>query len=79
MKPSQPAPPQRSRRRRRRGCVPPPGLPRWLVALAWAMVAMTVIVLFGVWPLSGGDLLMHLTLGRWIWHHGTVLKRIYDV
>jgi hypothetical protein len=31
-----------------------------------------VPVLFGVWPLSGGDLIMHLTVGRWSWEHGRV-------
>jgi hypothetical protein len=31
-----------------------------------------VVVLFGVWPLRGGDLVMHLTVGRWIWEHGWV-------
>jgi hypothetical protein len=46
--------------------------PRWLVILAWGSVGLTVMLLFGVYPLTGGDLLMHLTVGRWIWTHGAV-------
>jgi hypothetical protein len=35
-------------------------------------VAAAVVVLFAVWPLSGADLVMHLTVGRWIWEHSAV-------
>jgi hypothetical protein len=54
--------------------LPPAGadLPRWLLILAGGSVIVAVIIFFGVWPLSGGDLLMHLTVGRWIWDHGAV-------
>jgi hypothetical protein len=51
---------------------PDPPLPPWLMLLAWLSVALAVVVLFGVWDLRGGDLLKHLTLGRWIWTHGAV-------
>jgi hypothetical protein len=47
-------------------------VPRWLVALALVSVVCAVVVLFGLWPLAGADLLMHLTVGRWIWEHGWV-------
>jgi hypothetical protein len=40
--------------------------------MALASIALAVVVLFGVWPLSGGDLVMHLTVGQWIWQHGWV-------
>jgi hypothetical protein len=48
------------------------GLPRRLTWLAWATVALAVVVLFGVWPLSGADLWMHVVVGRWTWQHGDV-------
>ena len=50
------------------------GLPRWLLWLAWGTLACAVINLFGLWPLQGGDLPEHLTVGRWIWANGTVPK-----
>jgi hypothetical protein len=49
---------------------PMPPIPRWLRWVSWGSVALAVVALFGIWPLSGGDLLMHLTLGRWIVPHG---------
>jgi hypothetical protein len=51
---------------------PMPSIPRWLRWVSWGSVALAVVVLFGIWPLSGSDLLMHLTLGRWIVQHGSV-------
>jgi hypothetical protein len=47
-------------------------LPRWQTAAAWVSLACAVVTLFGLWPLAGLDLWMHLTLGRWIWAHGWV-------
>ncbi len=41
-----------------------PDLPRWLIWLAWGSLAATVVLLFECWPLTGGDLLIHLTVGR---------------
>jgi hypothetical protein len=35
-------------------------------------LALAVVVLFGVWPIQGGDLLEHLTVGRWVWQHAAV-------
>jgi hypothetical protein len=40
--------------------------------LALGSLLLAVVVLFGMWPLSGGDLLMHVIVGRWIWQHGEV-------
>jgi len=53
---------------RHRVTAPPP--PRWLTTLAWLSLGCTVVVLFGVWPLMGGDLWMWLTVGRYTWEHG---------
>jgi hypothetical protein len=47
-------------------------LPRWQITVAWVTVVCAVVMLFGVWPLTGLDLWMHLTVGRWIWAHGWV-------
>jgi hypothetical protein len=47
----------------------PPGWLAWLVRVS---VGCAVVVLFGVLPLHGGDLWMHLTVGRWIWQHRAV-------
>jgi hypothetical protein len=44
--------------------------PRWLMPVAWLSLGLAVIVLFGVWPISGGDLWMWLTMGRYTWEHG---------
>jgi hypothetical protein len=49
---------------------PPPSQPRWLPWLAWLSVGLAVVVCFGVWLLTGGDLTMWLTVGRWTWEHG---------
>ena len=32
-------------------------------------LAGAVFLLFGLWPALGGDLFMHLTVGRWTWQH----------
>ena len=47
-------------------------LPRWQTTASWLSLGCAVVTLFGLWPLAGLDLLMHLTLGRWIWAHGWV-------
>jgi hypothetical protein len=47
-------------------------LPRWQMTAAWVSLGCAVVTLFGLWPLAGLDLWMHLTLGRWIWAHGGV-------
>src|SRR5919109_5211051 len=47
-------------------------LPRWQTIAAWLSLVCAVVALFGLWPLAGLDLWMHLTLGRWIWAHGWV-------
>jgi hypothetical protein len=47
-------------------------LPHWQASAAWLSLVCAVVVLFGVSPLAGSDLWMHLTLGRWIWAHGWV-------
>ena len=47
-------------------------LPRWQTTAAWLTLGCAVVMLFGVWPLTGLDLWMHLTVGRWIWAHGWV-------
>jgi hypothetical protein len=47
-------------------------LPRWQTTTAWVSLGCAVVTLFGLWPLAGLDLWMHLTLGRWIWAHGGV-------
>ena len=47
-------------------------LPRWQTTAAWLSLGCAVVTLFGLWPLAGLDLWMHLTLGRWIWAHGWV-------
>jgi hypothetical protein len=44
--------------------------PRWLSLLALLSAACAVVALFGLWPVYGFDLFMHLTVGRWIWHRG---------
>src|SRR5262245_36798408 len=49
-------------------------LPRWQTTVAWLSLGCAVVTLFGLWPLAGLDLRMHLTLGRWIWAHGWVPK-----
>jgi hypothetical protein len=46
--------------------------PRWQTTAAWLGLGSAVVTLFGLWPLAGLDLWMHLTLGRWIWAHGWV-------
>jgi hypothetical protein len=48
------------------------GLPRLQTTAAWLSLGCALVVLFGLWPLAGLDLWMHLTLGRWIWAHGWV-------
>jgi hypothetical protein len=53
------------------GLQPPP---RWRPWLVWGSVGLAVVVCFGLYPLSGGDLWMHLTVGRWIWQHGAILR-----
>ena len=47
-------------------------LPRWQTTAAWLRLVCGVVMLFGLWPLTGLDLWMHLTVGRWIWAHGWV-------
>jgi hypothetical protein len=47
-------------------------LPRWQSIVAWLSLVCGVVTLFGLWPLTGLDLWMHLTVGRWIWAHGWV-------
>ena len=47
-------------------------LPRWQTTASWLSLGCAVVTLFGLWPLAGLDLWMHLTLGRWIWAHGWV-------
>jgi hypothetical protein len=59
-------------RRRTRPRIDDNALPRWLVIAAWGSLTLAVVVLFGVWGLEGGDMIMHLTVGRWIWAHGWV-------
>jgi hypothetical protein len=44
--------------------------PHWLTPLAILSVLAAVVVLFGSWPLLGGELVMHLVIGRWSWEHG---------
>jgi hypothetical protein len=56
----------------RRRKSPDPAPPSWLIGLAWGSVGLAVVVCFGLWPLAGGDLWMHLTVGKWIWTHGWV-------
>jgi hypothetical protein len=46
--------------------------PRWQITAAWCSLVCAVVALFGLAPLAGLDLWMHLTLGRWIWAHGWV-------
>jgi len=47
-----------------------PLLPRWVVIPAHLSLGCAVVVLFGLFPLRGGDLWMWLTVGRWTWEHG---------
>jgi hypothetical protein len=47
-------------------------LPRWQMTVAWISLGCAVVAVFGLAPLAGSDLWMHLTLGRWIWAHGWV-------
>jgi hypothetical protein len=47
-----------------------PRLPPSLVIASYLSLALAVVVLFGFWPLRGGDLLMWLTVGRYTWEHG---------
>ena len=47
----------------------PPGLRRWAPV---GVVALAVVILFGAWPIWGGDWWMHLMVGRWTWAHGGV-------
>src|SRR5919198_5506987 len=49
-----------------------PSLPRWLIGLAWASLALAVVVLFGLFPLTGGDLVHHLVMGQFTWTNGWV-------
>jgi hypothetical protein len=44
----------------------------WQTTAAWLSLSCAVVTLFGLWPLAGLDIWMHLTLGRWIWAHGWV-------
>jgi hypothetical protein len=61
----------KAKRRHTPPALPPiPQMPRWLTWLALGSVALAVVVLFGVWPQLGGDLWMHLVVGRWTWEHG---------
>ena len=62
-----------TRRKSRPRVVPhaTPQTPAWLI-LAGVSVALAVVVLFGAWPPNGGDLAMHLTVGKYIWQHGDV-------
>jgi hypothetical protein len=46
--------------------------PRWLTGLALVTLLGAVVVCFGLWPVQGGDILMHLTVGRWVWQHRAV-------
>jgi hypothetical protein len=41
-----------------------PTLARWVVLLSHLTLAGAVILLFGLWPLEGGDLWMWMTVGR---------------
>jgi hypothetical protein len=49
-----------------------PPRPRRFTGLAGGSLAVAVVVLFGLWPLSGGDLPEHLVVGQWIWHHQAI-------
>jgi hypothetical protein len=35
-----------------------------MILLAWGRVALAMLTLFGVWPLGGGDPVMHQVVGR---------------
>jgi hypothetical protein len=49
----------------------PPQIPsRRLVILSSLTLAGAVVLLFGLWPLTGGDFLMWVTVGRYTWAHG---------
>jgi hypothetical protein len=41
-----------------------------VVIVSWLSLACAVVLLFGLWPLTGGDLWMWLTVGRYTWEHG---------
>jgi hypothetical protein len=66
----------KSRRRTRPVPVPEQPISRGPQALALGSLGLAVVVLFGVYPLAGGDLNMHLLIGWWIWVHGTVPRVI---
>jgi hypothetical protein len=40
-----------------------------LKTLSACTLALAVVVLYGIWPLEGGDLWMWLTVGRYTWEH----------
>jgi hypothetical protein len=44
---------------------------RRLLILSSLTIIGTVLLLFGWWPVTGGDLFMHLTVGRWTWQHSS--------
>jgi hypothetical protein len=48
---------------------PTPPLGPWMTWLARGTVGLAIAILFGLSPLSGGDLVRHVTLGQWIWAH----------
>lgn len=49
-----------------------PQLPRWLTWLAPGSLALAVLVLLGLWLLSGGDLPDDMAVGQWIWQHRAI-------
>jgi hypothetical protein len=53
-------------------------MPRWLSLLALLSALCAVVALFGLWPVYGFDLFMHLTVGRWIWHHGIPYTDVFS-
>jgi hypothetical protein len=52
--------------------------PRWLNLFALLSALGAVVALFGLWPVYGFDLFMHLTVGRWIWHHGIPYTDVFS-
>ena len=61
-----------ARRRTRPAPAPVQPVSHGLQWLACASLGLAVVVLCGLWPLRGGDLVMHQVVGRWIWLNGWV-------